>query len=297
MRKFQFISSFVLKIAALLFMTFDHVGLVLQMAYPYIDWVMILANILRTAGRLALPLFVFMIVEGVMHTKNIKKYFLRLGIMAAIITIVLILLTYVNFGVDVGGLANEGNIFLDLILVALSVFLLKQKNIWLKFFTLLPVGLSFASFFAKCYEFAYPNIDVVWYPNWLYLQYDWFAIILGIGFYLSYVLMDVYKKYAEAKDGINSSIWEVDGNYRFGVSIIQIFFLILISVLYYCFHYMWSSGVFWDYKTQLWAILSGALILLYNGNRGYNAKWFQYGAYIYYPLHLVIIALIYVLIS
>ena len=62
MRKFQFISSFVLKIAALLFMTLDHVGLVLQMSYPYIDWVRMLASIFRTAGRLALPLFVFMIV-------------------------------------------------------------------------------------------------------------------------------------------------------------------------------------------------------------------------------------------
>ena len=273
-------------------MTCDHVGLMLQMAYPYKNGLVEVCNILRGLGRLALPLFVFMIVEGVIHTKNFKKYLLRLGIMATLVSVALIVITYVDFGFDTGGLKNQGNIFIDLMMVALAVYLLKQDNKWLKLLTLLPLGISVMSFIAKCYEYA-NHVDVLWYPNWLYLQYDWFAVLLGIAFYLSYKLMDLYKKVAKEHSGIDPVIWETNGNYRLGVALIQIFMLAFVSILYYLFYYIWPDGVFWDRSTQLLAIISGAFILLYNEKRGYNAKWFQYGSYLYYPLHLGIIMMIY----
>ena len=47
---------------------------------------------------------------------------------------------------------------------------------------------------------------------------------------------------------------------------------------------------------QLFAILAGVFILLYSGLRGYNKKWFQYGSYIYYLLHMLIIGVIFYLI-
>ena len=53
-----------------------------------------------------------------------------------------------------------------------------------------------------------------------------------------------------------------------------------------------------DYMdVQIYALFAGAFILLYNGKRGYNSKWFEYGGYAYYPLHILIIALIFYLIS
>lgn len=293
MRKFQFLSSFWLKILALFFMTLDHVGLMLSMA-PYSGTLSIVCDVLRGLGRLALPLFVFMIVEGVIHSKNIKKYFLRLGIMALAISIFLLLISYIDFGVDTGGLENQGNIFLDLLLIAFGVYLLKQDNKWLKLLILLPFAISFLSFFAKGYEVA-NNVDVLWYPNWLYLQYDWFSFLLGIAFYLSYKLMDLYKEFAKSSLGIDPVIWEVNGNYRFGVALIQVLTLTITSILFYCTKFVWPEGIFWSTNTQLLAIFSGAFILLYDGQRGYNAKWFQYGSYLYYPLHLIIIMLVYVL--
>ena len=46
---------------------------------------------------------------------------------------------------------------------------------------------------------------------------------------------------------------------------------------------------------QIYSLFAFIPILFYSGKRGYNAKWFQYGAYIYFPAHLIIIYLIFAL--
>ena len=279
-------------------MACDHIGLALVSFFPYDMNIIQASNILRGFGRLALPLFIFMIVEGVIHTKSIKKYLLRLGIMASVISTVLIIVTYVDFGdnFNLVPLQGVGNIFIDLVLVALTVYLLKQENNYLKFLILLPLVISFASFFVKAYEYA-TGAAVHWYPNWLYLQFDWMSLLLGIGFYFSYKLADIYIEITTAKNGMDKSIWEVSGKYRLLVNIIALSVIGFVNIIFYLFKYIWPEGTFWDANIQLFAIFSGAFILLYNGKRGYNAKWFQYGSYLFYPVHIIIIIVICALVS
>ena len=67
-------SSFALHIWAMLLMLCDHLQLTLLPDLP----------VLRCIGRLAFPLFAFMAVEGYLHTRSLKKYLLRLLMLAVI---------------------------------------------------------------------------------------------------------------------------------------------------------------------------------------------------------------------
>ena len=296
MRKLLVISSFFLKIAAILFMVFDHVGMLLEAIYFDNYEILKVASAFRSIGRIALPLFILMIVEGVIHTKSIKKYFIRLGIIASIISLALIVFEYTPLKQSASFFLRAGNIFLDLILTALTVYIftLKDKRKWL--LTLLPLGFSILSFIVKCLEIS-KGIDIHWFPAFLTLQYDWVSIVLGAGFYFAYKLADSYIAIQEQNSGIDKSVWEANGNYRVLVNIISAFIMSVVIVFEYMFVYIWPAGVFWDASIQLYALISGAFILLYNGKRGYNAKWFQYGSYIFYPLHLLIIIGIFLIIN
>ncbi len=75
-------SSFALKIIAIISMLFDHAGYAI---YGKLSW----CNFI---GRLAFPIFAFQVTEGYIHTKNLKKYFLRLGFFALISQIPLMML-------------------------------------------------------------------------------------------------------------------------------------------------------------------------------------------------------------
>lgn len=74
MRKKFEITSFGLHILAMALMLCDHLWATLV---PGNDW-------LTDIGRLAFPIFAFMAVEGYFHTKNLKKYVLRLFVFAVV---------------------------------------------------------------------------------------------------------------------------------------------------------------------------------------------------------------------
>ena len=67
-----------LKILALIFMTVDHIGVRLFPKY----------TILRIIGRLAYPIFAYMIADGCRYTRNKRKYILTMGAFAAVCQIV-----------------------------------------------------------------------------------------------------------------------------------------------------------------------------------------------------------------
>ena len=81
--KIKFFSSAVLKYIAMISMLIDHIaasGLIFLLFNIAVS--MRLYYISRMIGRVAFPIYLFLLVEGFVHTKNTKKYIIRLTLFA-----------------------------------------------------------------------------------------------------------------------------------------------------------------------------------------------------------------------
>lgn len=122
-RKFD-ISSVGLHIIAMILMLMDHMWATVLSDYQW----------LNSVGRLAFPIFAFMIVEGFTHTKNLKKYVTRLLIFAVI--------TEIPFNLMVGNnityYPHQNVLWTFLMgigLMYLNELAAKKEKIWLSFVT------------------------------------------------------------------------------------------------------------------------------------------------------------------
>lgn len=105
-------NSFVLKLIAIITMFIDHIGYVIFDGFSFFNYI----------GRIAFPIFAFQISEGYMHTKNLKKYFLRLFIFALISQIPFMLFHKIisdNFAL---------NIFFTLLLGLASIYIYDKSK-------------------------------------------------------------------------------------------------------------------------------------------------------------------------
>ena len=85
------INSNMLKTIALIAMVIDHIGFYFSPVLPIPIY-----TICRYIGRLAMPIFVYLLVQGFFHTKNFKKYIIRMSIFAVITQILITILMFVN---------------------------------------------------------------------------------------------------------------------------------------------------------------------------------------------------------
>ena len=119
-----------LKLIALITMTLDHIGAYLLPQFP----------ILRIIGRLAMPIYAFLIAEGCRYTKNKVKY---LGLMALLATGMQVVYYFVMESLYMCILVTFS---LSITLIYALQYVEKKKNLWscLVFFTALA-GAYFVS--------------------------------------------------------------------------------------------------------------------------------------------------------
>ncbi len=149
-----------LKILAMILMTVDHVG-----AFILPD-----VMILRYIGRLAMPIFAWMIAEGCSHTRNRLRYLLTLLAFACVCQVVywvamgsLMQCIFVTFSVSV-------------ILICVLDLAVKKKNL----FTLCLMGATFA---AACYICLFLPGDL---PGTDFkLDYGIFGVLLPVVIYIA----------------------------------------------------------------------------------------------------------------
>ena len=282
-KSFLIFSSFILKIVALATMTVDHIGWLLSDLIGYNYWLVVVCRII---GRIALPLFCFMIAEGVIHTKKPGNYFLRLGIMATLVAGALAVAVY---GLGLEDMWYEGNIFMDLLLGAVAVFTLRQKEWYYKILSLIPLGISILAFIVMGMEIS-NNMQIHWFPFFLRPQYQFLSVGLIILYYVAHLFKDIFIKQYSQNSGIPEESLKGTKTEQFAYNLIAVGMTIFAVLGYYVLSFILPEGyVYWNANIQNAALIAGAFILLYNGKRGYNAKWFQYGSYLYYPIHLLLI--------
>ena len=121
------INTFTLKLIAILSMTIDHIGYLL---FPKV-------TLLRIVGRIAFPIFAYLIAEGFVHTGDVKKYLLRLGIFA--------ILSEIPYDLVISGNVldlEQQNIFFTLFAGLLAISLVsKTKSIVLQFGSIAVIAL------------------------------------------------------------------------------------------------------------------------------------------------------------
>lgn len=141
--KFKILSGSALKMLAIICMAIDHSAVIL---YPVIDAMRIpfslggrmisLYWIMRKIGRLAFPIFCFLVAEGYQHTRNKMRYGLQLLIFAVISEIPFNLLHSRNLFDQTGQ-----NVFFTLFLGLLLIHIYESKGKQLiKFLAMVTVG-------------------------------------------------------------------------------------------------------------------------------------------------------------
>lgn len=160
MNKLKCLSNNTLKIIACISMFFDHFGFLVYpqvMAYRYI-------------GRLAFPIFAYMIAEGALYTKNKTKQILIMGWMAIIMQTVLYYVTQLT------DLSIFVHFTLSLILIRLFDYFiekLKTKQYVLSILSIITFVLLIWSLYYITEEYMY-----------FYMNYGILGIMLPVLIYL-----------------------------------------------------------------------------------------------------------------
>lgn len=165
-----------LKIIAIITMIIDHIG---YYFYYSLDAQTVLT--LRIIGRIAMPLFVFMIIEGYFYTKDFKKYILRLGILAIITEFFIRIVMYVNYlkfpNYNIMNIMPY-NIIFNFVILLIFIKFIDKINIDNK---IIDVVLKILVFVLLCIILNYIDID-----------YNCYILIIGTTYFILKKLINKY---------------------------------------------------------------------------------------------------------
>lgn len=265
------LNCFQIKIIALFFMTLDHIG-----AYAFeMPFVSAYSSTFRLLGRVAAPLFLFMLTESVRFTRSRNKLILRLYLSSVSFDLITALMNTL-LG-DVLGIYTHGNILYSYFFTVMYITFIEnlisaiKATNWNKMLITLLAILSSLLLHPLCSFIHSMKVSSViikellesFIHSPLLVEYSPLFILLGIIMY-----------FARSK-------W-----IQIGIFIVfcYISYSSKIAALF------WSTplSVFFGYP-QYWMVLAVPIMILYNGKRGINAKMLFYT---YYPIHIYAIILL-----
>lgn len=273
-------------------MTIDHVGVFLPSSPLQFTF--------RVLGKIALPIFIYTTLEGCKKTKDIKKYMLRLGVMSIFMYIAIVIAQLVLY-FNNGYLLVFQNIFftlLNLVFVYYLFFVNKNKN--KRRMVILPILIFIGSyiFFLLRINGISELISSI-FVDGLTTMYGLEAPIMFVGALLGiYIYEEIVRKRLNNDETLVNEFL-CSKKAQLSRNIIMCLSIALVSLIMYSFTYenipSFTFGNTCVYNTYF--IICFPFILLYNGKRGFNNKIVNGAFYLYYPLHIGIIALIFILIG
>ena len=254
------ISSSTLHIIAMAFMFCDHLCMTLLGNAMWLHYI----------GRIAYPIFAFMLVEGFRHTGNLKKYFLRMVIFA--------LISEVPFDLMCGGtwfFPTQQNVMFTFIISMLLMLLMEQpkkiKKAAGRYILFAVTALS-----ALLIGFIVGTVTMVDYFG------GGIVMVLCFYFFQGDRILSFEVKYKKKWTGllvvwINRIaqaylVWQICNEMIGGLcENITIF------------------GKTYEVVVESFGILALIPIWLYNGQKGITSKPFKYCCYAFYPAHILLL--------
>lgn len=260
------ITSFILKIVAILGMTANHVAHVMGNLMP---WEATLT--LYSFGGVTYPVMAFLLVVGYKHTSNIRKYAFRLFLFALASQVPFTLC----FGWGPYPIPRLNVLFT--LLIGLGLLWVKDHARNQGIFFVALIGGIAASVFCD-WQLSGPVLVVLFYM--LKDRGNW-GIILTMAFLYLYVLVpDALVIGDRIQAGISSAQNAFNQNLAHNLDIVYI-----TGIPIHLYNHLLSTIASAGYAVVGFTIAT-VLICLYNGKRGRPMKLFFYA---YYPLHLLVI--------
>lgn len=279
------LNAFQIKVIALIFMTLDHLA-----AYgEELFFVSRFASYFRLVGRTAAPLFLFLLVQSIYHTRNKKKFLLRLYLAGLFVGLID---TSMNFFFGwVLGYRLPGNIMFTFFYVVLYILLIenlissiKDKDILSSFTTLFFLIVSFIPtiFYDTIYDVVSVGTSTAYHYLFQGLRSSLIPSFYDVDYGIGYIFLGIVLYFLKTKQ-----------KQCFGFLIFCLFCIVgafvagRISALDRISFYNFVPIFF--RMSQCWMILALPFMALYNGKRGRPCKWFFYW---YYPIHRQLIVII-----
>lgn len=256
---------FALKIIAIICMLFDHIGYFFGI-FPF-----------RIIGRLAFPIFAFLVSNGLKYTRNVKKYVLRMAVFALISE----LFYDISFGSAIS-IKSLDNVFFTLLfglLFLIGFDWLKKRfseKIFLAYILSIPLlAVVFAVSCISSCDYGYIGVFTV--------------IVFGI----------FDSSTAKGKIGITLGIILFSGWRIWTYFAYRIFSSAGIDVFAFPYSGFFFTKAFPSRWTLCQLIRIAALVPIfpYNGKSGQPkskklSAVFKYGFYLFYPLHIILLYLL-----
>ena len=261
------ISSNVLKTIAIIAMVIDHIGVYF---FPFLPSGVY--SICRIVGRIAMPIFAYLIVQGFFHTKDYKKYVLRLGILAVItqisITVLMVInKIYVPEYIYAKYIYTNGNVLFTYIIGLILIKIIHEDILIKKWDYQKNMSLKIILVFLVL-------IATIFIP----LDYGIEAVIM--------ILLMYFVEKLRIYIGINKSSYSANSILLRFVSdekIKAIYTFLIASILFTIVIY---------FKKSWYTMFSIIPIMLYNHERGNSSKFLKYAFYIIFHLqHIVLYGL------